>query len=814
MPEYLSPGVYVEEIDAGPKPIEGVSTSTAGAVGVTARGPDTGKPILITSFADYVRVFGGPVLTDEATRSRWSDDPEKGEFWTFPLAIKGFFENGGQRIYVRRVVAKGADAAAARFDKGVIARVAADGEGSTVKLSTLIGISKDTKYTAVVQGKELEVTVTAYDNAAGTVTVAPPLPKVTAGKDYVRVTKVGSADQVRVAAKSRGAWGNDLSVRAFPMEAASYTLLADSTLEGNDAFATEILEDVPDPAATFAVRSDAANDATKKLAVGDRVLVGGETFPVTEVKTVSDKVMVTVNAPARRWKKGTSVIRVRFAAKPAAAAPVGPTPPVTPPVGPTPPVTPPVGPTPPVGSTPPVSPAPVSPAPATAGPQRNKLQIWGASSLYPNALLEIEDTVKSKRSYVAVSGEVAGTTVTLARDVDATLWEGQRVRLIEAHFQVRYRPAEGPEIVEDIANVRLMEAAPGDPQHVSRRLPAVSSLIDVVTPPEIAIGDLESFPLALGADGTAWKALADGDDDLGSLDVDAFVGVDGGPGKRTGIQALEDIDEVSIVIAPSMWSSLVQNALIAQCELLKYRFAILDPRPVSPTAVDPIGDIRAFREGFDTKYAALYFPRIEVRDPFASRTVGLGPSGHMAGLYARIDVERGVHKAPANEVLRGLDTANGFHGLEDEITRREQDVLNPKGINAIRFFPDRGTRVWGARTLSSDGAWKYINVRRTFIMVERSIDVGTQWVVFEPNDEKTWARVRQTITNFLTTVWRSGALFGSKAEQAFFVRCDRTTMTQDDIDNGRLICVIGIAPVKPAEFVIFRIQQKLIDDKQ
>jgi phage tail sheath protein FI len=310
-----------------------------------------------------------------------------------------------------------------------------------------------------------------------------------------------------------------------------------------------------------------------------------------------------------------------------------------------------------------------------------------------------------------------------------------------------------------------------------------------------------------------WMDLGDGDDDLGGLDVDAFVGGDGGPGKRTGIQALEDIDDISIVVAPSMWSSLIQNALIQQCELLKYRFAILDPRPVNPNAIDPIGDIRAFREGFDSKYAALYFPRIEVRDPFVARTVGVGPSGHLAGLYARVDVERGVHKAPANEVIRGIDTANGFHGLEDEITKREQDVLNPRGINALRFFPDRGTRVWGARTVSSDGSWRYINVRRTFIFVERSIDVGTQWVVFEPNDEKTWARVRQTITNFLTTVWRSGALFGSKAEQAFFVRCDRTTMTQDDIDNGRLICVIGIAPVKPAEFVIFRIQQKLIDDK-
>jgi len=256
------------------------------------------------------------------------------------------------------------------------------------------------------------------------------------------------------------------------------------------------------------------------------------------------------------------------------------------------------------------------------------------------------------------------------------------------------------------------------------------------------------------------------------------------------------------------------RALINQAELLKYRFAIIDPPPVKPDAIDVIDDIRAFRSNFDTKYAALYFPRVEARDPFTDTTIGMGPSGHMAGIYANVDIERGVYKAPANEVIQSIDLSNGFHGLETEITKREQDLLNPVGINALRWFPNRGTRVWGARTLSSDGSWKYINVRRIFIFVERSIDEGTQWVVFEPNDEKTWARVRQSIANFLTTVWRSGALFGTKADEAFFVRCDRTTMTQDDIDNGRLICVIGIAPVKPAEFVIFRIQQKLIDQTQ
>jgi phage tail sheath protein FI len=169
--------------------------------------------------------------------------------------------------------------------------------------------------------------------------------------------------------------------------------------------------------------------------------------------------------------------------------------------------------------------------------------------------------------------------------------------------------------------------------------------------------------------------------------------------------------------------------------------------------------------------------------------------------------------------VRGIitrDLAGDRGPLEFKITKGEHDILNPRGINVIRDFriAGRGTRVWGARTISSDAEWKYVNVRRLFIFVEESIDEGTQWVVFEPNDEPLWARVRRSITNFLTRVHASGALMGQTPEEAFFVKCDRTTMTQDDIDNGRLICYIGIAPVKPAEFVIFRISQKTIEAQQ
>jgi phage tail sheath protein FI len=209
----------------------------------------------------------------------------------------------------------------------------------------------------------------------------------------------------------------------------------------------------------------------------------------------------------------------------------------------------------------------------------------------------------------------------------------------------------------------------------------------------------------------------------------------------------------------------------------------------------------------DDKYSAFYYPWIRVYDPISRSKPLIPPTGHVAGIFARTDIERGVHKAPANEVVRGaLD-------LEFPVTTTMQDILNPRGVNCIRDFrPDRrGIRLWGARTMSSDGEWKYVNVRRLFLFLEESIDEGTQWVVFEPNDEPLWARVRRTIENFLIRVWRNGALMGTTQDEAFFVKCDRTTMTQDDIDNGRLICLIGIAPVKPAEFVIFRFFQKTAD---
>ncbi len=284
--------------------------------------------------------------------------------------------------------------------------------------------------------------------------------------------------------------------------------------------------------------------------------------------------------------------------------------------------------------------------------------------------------------------------------------------------------------------------------------------------------------------------------------------------KATGLEALGEIDDIAIVALPDAGGYdddlLVRQAaetLIGHAERDRYRIAVLDgPQNASLNA------IRAFRGRFDSKYAALYHPWIEILDPTERPAQGappkrilLPPSGFVCGVYARTDVDRGVHKAPANEVVRGLTR------FETNINKARQDVLNPEGINALRLFEGRGSRVWGARTISSDPEWKYVNVRRLFIYIEHSMDKGTQWAVFEPNNHRLWANIRSTVEDFLLVLWKQGALMGETPEEAFFVRCDRTTMTQNDLDNGRLICLVGVAPTKPAEFVIFRVGQWTAD---
>lgn len=280
---------------------------------------------------------------------------------------------------------------------------------------------------------------------------------------------------------------------------------------------------------------------------------------------------------------------------------------------------------------------------------------------------------------------------------------------------------------------------------------------------------------------------------------------------RTGFGGLEAVDEVTMLCVPDLMAAYqkgalsaedvkaVQLSMIAHCELMSDRVAILDTPPGLKAE-----DVKKWRmdvTGYDSKYATMYWPWIKVADPVAGKQVFVPPSGHMAGIWARNDSSRGVHKAPANEVVRGAVT------LELNITKGEHDVLNPIAVNCLRSFRGQGIRVWGARTLSSDPEWRYLNVRRLFNYVEKSILQGTNWVVFEPNDPKLWDSVKRTVTMFLRRVWRDGALFGRTPAEAFFVKCDEENNPPENRDVGILTVEIGIAPVKPAEFVVFRISQ-------
>lgn len=375
--------------------------------------------------------------------------------------------------------------------------------------------------------------------------------------------------------------------------------------------------------------------------------------------------------------------------------------------------------------------------------------------------------------------------------VDTNLVPVKVLSTCEFNMEVQYN-----DINEVYENVSLNLNAPNYVEKVTAKSDLIQA--EVLSAPSA----VEAPFTSLAGDATAAVAAvamsggSDGSAD--ELTATEYIGTDNGAGNRTGIQAFLDNSVVSVMAVPGITDPNVQMTLIAHCENLTSRFAVLD----LPEDCTKVSDITTVRNMFDSEYAAVYHPWLEVNDPLDKKNIFIPPSGSVAGIYARSDNTNGVQKAPANEVVRACV------GLRTPYNKGEQDILNPMGVNLIRAFPGQGIRVWGARTLSSDPQWKYVNVRRLFIYIEETIRANTNWVVFESNTPALWARVRSTIEGFLLTLWSNGALAGSSAGEAFFCEIGPSTMTQDDIDNGRLICTIGVAPVKPAEFVIFRITQK------
>jgi hypothetical protein len=338
----------------------------------------------------------------------------------------------------------------------------------------------------------------------------------------------------------------------------------------------------------------------------------------------------------------------------------------------------------------------------------------------------------------------------------------------------------GPPTASDLATI-LFEAVTGGSQPAANTLPVNTLARNIV-------------PLTGGDDG-------------GQPTAQAYA---------NALVNFEPLEDISIVAAPGSSaygalpdsSAAVAQALIEHVSRPRaYRVAVLDSPPNYL-----VSDISAYKSEMDSTYAALYYPWVRIANPLAlsnnsqvPQEINLPPSGFVCGIYARSDSNYGVFKAPANEIV------SGALRFERDVSFGDQSVLNPLGINCLRSLPNRGNRVWGARTISSDPNWTYLNVRRYMLYLEASIDQGTQWAVFEGNGPQLWTNIRETIGSFLNNEWRSGALLGDTPAQAYFVKCDRSTMTQSNLDNGQLVCLIGVAVIKPAEFVIFRIGQKTAD---
>lgn len=375
--------------------------------------------------------------------------------------------------------------------------------------------------------------------------------------------------------------------------------------------------------------------------------------------------------------------------------------------------------------------------------------------------------------------------------VDTAIVPKTVVYLAETNISVRYN-----EEVENYVGVSFNTA---NPNYIGYKM-ANSDLVTVeITPAKELMNPVEQI---LGKGNTSGMFLLEGGSNgsIGKINAATFIGEDNGPGARTGLAAFVENTSVSMLAIPGVTMPEVIVALVAQCENLKNRMAVIDmPKDLFKTK-----DLLEYREMIDSSYAAMYHPWIQVLDRASGKSDYIPPSGAVLGVYSRNDMTRGVHKAPANETVFCT-------GLKTNYTSAEQDILNPAGVNLIRALPGQGIRVWGARTASSNSQFKYVNVRRLFIFVEESIKANTNWVVFEPNDVTLWQRVQMTISSFLDNMWRSGMLAGASSSEAYFVEIGTSTMTKDDIANGRLICNIGIAPSKPAEFVIFRVTQHTAD---
>lgn len=830
MPEYLAPGVYVEEVDRGAKPIEGVSTSTVGLVGATEMGPVEGLPSLVTSFADFKRKFGGFL-----PENPWNDR----RFLAY--AVQGFFQNGGKRAYIRRVVGEGAAAASIDLIDGIsvagnsflLSSLAEnmDDDRNEIVLTSSLGIQRNTALTLIERDGPAEISenIAITDVTGNRATLAAATGHRFKRSAVVLIAAPGSygnpENTLRLQAANPGEWGERLRIKTIPsiqivtrllgldlstrLERQAIPLTVDTIAQGGNNVTLDSVAERDNLRDQDVLRfGNGADTEERTITLGpgnDQVEFANAlgldyTLAANSVELVTP-VALRVNADTSDITINIEVtpnfqIHDRIIIEDDAGIITGE-----------------------ISHNPPVAnnilrillDTPLPPDRdlmaglnlrlLNAGRDNDSIRVAGARNLYEGAAVELQNS-NSEKIYAIVQGIEDGRVI-LSENVPSTYLENDILRTCEFDLQVqlvRENPLTRREEVVREEYHRFLNLSDGSLRNAITRINDDSKLLSVE---DLGSGNSNPFNFPTTIDRnelSSTQYLQNGADGAPPLPRH-YMGTDGGPGQRTGLKAITEIDQVSIIAVPGITNTDVQQAMLIQCENLKDRFAILDV----PENSQSTEDVAGHRQNFDSKYGAMYHPWVKIKDILDGKDIFAPPSGYMAGIYARSDIERGVHKAPANEVVRGIKD------LKYRLGKGEQDILNPppNQVNIIRDFrkAGRGLRVWGARCITSDSSWKYVNVRRLFIYVEESIEEGTQWVVFEPNDHHTWARVRQSVKNFLTNVWRDGALQGRKVEDAFYVKCDETTMTQTDIDNGKLIMEIGIAPVKPAEFVIFRIGQ-------
>jgi len=792
MPEYLTPGVYVEEVSFRSKSIEGVGTSTCGFAGPTRKGPYNVTPELLTSYGEFQRVYGG-----------FTDLDFTGTACTNYMAhaVYAFFNNGGRRLYVSRtyVPVEVADVPIPGFSYsdigGDVARIKARYAGSGYDGNATVYLNAKRVFGSVPLDKAGDGTLLRVASGAA-VEIALPAridgskkpPFTLANDDQLSLVINGAAAQTVTFTDVK----EPATVTSTADLNAHIDIPADTTFTvqvgpGGTLFDQQITlpEGNNQTPAELAAFLNLAIDHVKVGVENDRL------FIATDEKGNNAEITITA-LPLLSLAAGTvtgtgnvdditsiTVEEINSALIKAAI---------------------------PVRATTLIDTGNMRLATVAKGAGIT-LSAEASAARIPFGL---EGAAQPGRDGVTYTYYLkAGNSWKTSADTELGALDENKVYECLS-WTMEIKDEDGNQLI--YTDLGFGSAHPNYIAKVLPENPATKS--EALENPyylKVTNGKtaFDLFNALFGTELSNTIAIKNGNDGAEPVvNTPTATTTDHSVAYTEALEVFEALDDIAVVAAPGH-SDLaqyisIQQALISHAERDKYCIAVLD----TPPKLTPQG-AREARSRIDSSYAALYYPWVTVANPLwkpgksqVSKEINVPPSGFLAGIYARTDVNRGVWKAPANEIVRGAIR------FERDINHGQQEMLNPESINCLRFFFGRGYRVWGARTASSDPEWKYVNIRRYFIYLEHSIDRSTQWAVFEPNGQRLWTNITDTVLAFLYNEWRSGALLGSTPEQAYFVRCDRSTMTQADLDNGRLICEIGVAAIKPAEFVIFRIGQK------